>query len=308
MKLTNALNLPQPFVDAATSDHRYVDKRYSATAILKGTREAILQRRHDDEISNDVADMVWAIFGTAVHGILEQGEESQSQIKENKLVVDLPNGYQLSGIFDLYDDATGTVTDYKTASVWKVKFGCWDDWKPKADTDQFDDWRKQTLIYCWMLRQIGFDAHRGEIVALLKDHSKTKAKINEHPPLPVWQIGWDFTAEDFEQIEAWIMAKFEEIERCEKLPDEELPLCTEAERWTRPGKFAVMKKGRKSAVRLYDDKNDAYQRAAGENRNTSGEPFYVEERKGSDPKCMDYCSACEFCAYWQQTYGKEAQA
>lgn len=307
MKITNALNLPQPFVDAASRDYAYKPKRYSATALLKGVRQCILERRHDDEIEQDVADMVWAIFGTAVHGILEQGEESQSQIKENKLVVDLPNGYQLSGIFDLYDDATGTVTDYKTASVWKIKFGCWDNWKPK-NNDQFDAWRKQTLIYCWMLRQIGFDAHRGEIVALLKDHSKTKAKINEHPPLPVWQIGWDFTADDFAEIEAWIMAKFEEIERCEQLPDEELPLCSEEERWTRPGKFAVMKKGRKSAVRLYDDKNDAYQRAAGENRNTSGEPFYVEERKGSDPKCMDYCSACEFCTYWQQTYGQEAQA
>ncbi len=301
MKITNALNLPQPFVDAATGDHRHVDKRYGATAILNGTREAILQRRHDDEITGDVADMVWAIFGTAVHGILEQGSESSSQIKENKLVVDLPNGYQLSGVFDLYDDATGTVTDYKTASVWKIKFGCREDWKPKAGTGQFDDWRKQTLIYCWMLRQIGFDARRGEIVALLKDHSKTKAKFNKHPPLPVWQIGWDFAAEDFAAIEAWIMEKFEEIDRCEQLPDEELPLCTEAERWARAGKYAVMKPGRKSAIRLYDSEEDAQARAERE-----GKGCYVQHRPGIDPKCMDYCSACEFCTYWQQAYGKEA--
>lgn len=300
MKLTNALNLPQPFVDAASSNHRYVDKRYSATAILKGTREAILQRRHDDEITEDVADRVWAIFGTAVHGILEQGEESATQIKENKLVVDLPNGYQLSGIFDLYDDATGTVTDYKTASVWKVKFGCWDNWQPKADTDQFDDWRLQTLLYCWMLREIGFDAKRGEIVAILKDHSKTKAKINEHPPLPVWQIGWDFTEEDFAWADTFIKAKFAEIEACEKLADEDLPLCSEKDRWTRPGKFAVMKPGRKSAIKLYDTEAEAQERADQE-----GKGCYVQHRPGSDPKCMDYCSACEFCSYWQENYGGE---
>ena len=307
MKLTNEFNLPQPFVDAVTKDYRYTDKRYSVTSILKGTREAILQRRHDDEITSDVADMVWAIFGTAVHGILEGGEESESQIKENKLVVDLPNGYQLSGIFDHYDDSTGTVTDYKTASVWKIKFGCWDNWKPKSN-EEFDDWRMQTLIYCWMLRQIGFNAKRGEIVALLKDHSKTKAKINEHPPLPVWKIGWDFTEHDFAWVDSFIKGKFAEIEACEKLPDDELPLCSEKDRWARPGKYAVMKKGRKSAVRLYDDKGDAYQRAAGENRNASGEPFYVEYRPGSDPKCQDYCSACEFCTYWREHYGQEAQA
>ena len=304
MNITNALNLPQPFVSAVEGDYRYTDRRYSVTALLKGTREAILQRRHDAEITSDVADMVWAIFGTAVHGILEQGEESQSQIKENKLVVDLPNGYQLSGIFDLYDDATGTVTDYKTASVWKIKFGCWDNWKPK-DNGQFDDWRKQTLIYCWMLRQIGFDAHHGEIVALLKDHSKTKVKINEHPPLPVWQIGWDFTADDFAEIEAWIMAKFEEIERCEQLPDEELPLCSEEERWTRGSKYAVMKKGVKRARKLFDSEEAAIAFAEQLGTTEKG-TFYVEHRPGTDPKCMDYCSACEFCTYWQQRYGKEA--
>lgn len=299
MNITNALNLPQPFVSAVEGDYRYTDKRYSVTALLKGTREAILQRRHDAEITSDVADMVWAIFGTAVHSILEGGEESDSQIKENKLVVDLPNGYQLSGIFDLYDDATGTVTDYKTASVFKVKFGCWDNWKPKEGA--FDDWRMQTLIYCWMLRQIGFDAKRGEIVALLKDHSKTKAKIGEHPKLPVWQIGWDFTADDFAEIEAWIMAKFEEIERCEQLPDEELPMCTEEERWTRGSKYAVMKKGVKRAKKLFDSEEEAIAFAEQLGTTEKG-TFYVEHRPGTDPKCMDYCSACEFCTYWQQTY------
>lgn len=302
MQLTNALNLPKPFVDAVTNDYSYTDKRYSVTSILKGTREAILQRRHDDEITNDVADMVWAIFGTAVHGILEQGEESQSQIKENKLVVDLPNGYQLSGIFDLYDDATGTVTDYKTASVWKIKFGCWDNWQPKPDA--FEDWRKQTLLYCWMLRQIGFDAKRGEIVAILKDHSKTKAKINEHPALPVWQVGWDFTTEDFEWAEKFVADKFAEIEACEKLPDEELPLCTNDERWTRDEKFAVMKQGVQRAKKLFDGEQEAADFAEHLNATEKG-TFYVEHRPGVDPKCQDYCSACEFCTYWRKRYGGE---
>ena len=117
MRLTNSMGLPAPFVSAAESDHRYTPGRYSVTALLKGAREAVLQRRHDDEIEQDVADMVWAVFGSAVHSILEQSQETDTQLKENYLVVDMPGGYQLSGIFDLYDDATGTVTDYKTASV-----------------------------------------------------------------------------------------------------------------------------------------------------------------------------------------------
>lgn len=56
------------------------------------------------------------------------------ELKENKFVVDMLNGYKLSGIFDLYNDATGTVTDYKTASVQKVLKNDW------------DEYRKQTLF------------------------------------------------------------------------------------------------------------------------------------------------------------------
>ena len=174
MIITNKLGLPQPFVSAVEKDYEYKEKRYSVTSLLKGTREAILQRRHDDEIEADVSDMVWAIFGTATHSILESAQESASQLKENKVEWELPNGYTLSGVFDLYDDETKTVTDYKTASVWKVKFGCGPDWKPKGGAAEFEDWRTQTLIYCLMLRKIGFDARRGQVVALLKDHSKTK--------------------------------------------------------------------------------------------------------------------------------------
>ena len=270
MKITNNLGLPQPFVSAVEREYTYKDKRYSTTAILKGVREAILQRRHDDEIESDVADMVWAIFGTAVHGILENAEETATQLKENKLEVELPNGYTLSGIFDLYDDETGTVTDYKTASVWKVNFG------------EFDDWRKQALIYCWMLRQIGFDARRGQIVAMLKDHSKTKAKLGEHPEHPVYQIAWDFDEKDFDEIEQYILGKFAQIEEAEKLPDDELPICTQEERWTRGEEFAVKKAGNKRANKLFkvDQYGPEAEQRAREYAVAIGEGFVVEHRPG----------------------------
>lgn len=56
--ITNKLNLPQPFVDAATSSHRYKPNRYSVTEVLGGTCEAILKRRHQGEQDEDVADRV----------------------------------------------------------------------------------------------------------------------------------------------------------------------------------------------------------------------------------------------------------
>lgn len=284
MIITNELNLPAPFVDAATSDYKYTPKRYSVTSVLKGVREAILQRRHDDEIEQDAADMVWAIFGSAVHSILENSQETAEQLKENWFSVDMGDGYELSGIFDLYDDATGTVTDYKTATAWKVVFG------------EFDDWKRQTLCYVWMLRAIGFDAKRGEIVAMLKDHSKTKAKADHtYPQHPVYRIGWDFSEQEIAECGEWLRGRFEEIKRAEALPDEELPMCTEEERWHKADKWAVMKEGRKTAVKLYDSEEEAQERVEEE-----GDKFYVEHRPGDDPKCRDYCSACAFCSHYKE--------
>lgn len=286
--ITNELNLPQPFVDAVSSDYRYTPKRYSATSLLKGTREAILQRRHQEEVDQDVADMVWMIFGTAVHSVLENSQETETQLKENKIELEMPNGYTLSGIFDLYDDATGTVTDYKTASVWKVVY------------DEWDDYRKQLLIYCYILREMGFDAHTGEIVALLKDHSKTKAKTDcTYPQHPVFVKRFEFTGEDFETIEQWLEWKFREIERCEQLSDDELPVCTAEERWESPAKYAVMKNNNKRATKLFDSEEAAQSFIDFHGRNTS-DKFRIEYRPGVSKKCAEYCSVCEFCNCWKE--------
>ena len=87
MKITNILNLPQPFVDAVTNEYTHKDKQYSVTSLLKGTTQSVLERRHADEISQDVSDMIWLIFGTAVHSVLENAKETDSQLKENKIVI-----------------------------------------------------------------------------------------------------------------------------------------------------------------------------------------------------------------------------
>lgn len=288
MKITNKLNLPRPFVSAAESDYQYKDKRYSVGSLNKGVRQSILERRHADEIYQDAADMVWAIFGTAVHQVLQNAEETDTQLKENWISAELPNGYTISGIFDLYDDSTGTVTDYKTASVWKVVKGEW------------DDYRTQVLAYCWILQRMGFNAHKGEIVALLKDHSKTKAKTEANYPLhPIHIQRWNFGDRDFEEIEKRILQRFNEIEAAEKLPDDKLPLCTKEERWGSDDVYAVTKVGSKRAAKLHKSEAEAIKDAAYRTEQT-GKKHEVIFRPGKDARCMDYCSCCEFCDHYHK--------
>jgi len=271
----------------AKEEHISIPKRYSATALLKGVREAILEKRHANEIEQDVSDMIWLLFGKAVHLILENQQEEEHEIKETKLTVEFGE-YTLSGVFDLYNEKEKKITDYKTCSVWKVIFG------------DFTDWKRQLLIYAYMMRQIGFEVNSGEIVAIMKDHSKRDAKYKaDYPKLPVQVIKFEFTLEDFVEIESWLIDKFDEIRRCEQLPDDELPLCTPEERYNSGDKYAVMKKGRKTALRVLDSMEEAEKWMA----DNGGDE--IEVRPGEDKKCMDYCVVCEFCNYYKERVKKD---
>lgn len=281
--ITNKLNLPKPFVDAVTSDHEYTPHRYSVTEVLGGTCEAVLKRRHQGESEEDVADRVWAIFGTAVHKVLQEAESTDTQLQENWLSVDLSEGYVISGIFDLYDDSTGTVTDYKTVGTIKWLKG------------DFDDYRMQTLAYCWMLRKHGFDAKNGEIVMLLRDWSKPKARHDsDYPQCQVQKVSWEFNDSDFDEIEGHIKRWFAEVALQEKLGDAELKPCTKEQRWHRDDKWAVIKNTAKRATRVLDDEDSA-NALREELENKTGKGHHVEFRQGENVKCEMYCPVARFC-------------
>jgi len=280
MKITNKQNLPQAFVKMAESDYTPTPKQYSATALLKGVREVILERRHGDRIEQDASDMIWLLFGTAVHSILERQAEGDTEFKETFVKMPVGDCF-VSGRFDLYDAATETITDYKTCSVWKVIFG------------DYPDWKKQLLIYGAIMNYCGFPVKHGQIVAIMKDHSKRDAKIKpDYPELPVKTIKFDFTDADFAEIDAFIRDRLDQLSAAEKLPDDELPVCTSEERFNSGDKFAVMRKGRKTALRVLDSAESADKWK----EDNGGD--YIELRQGEDKKCKDYCSACEFCNYY----------
>ena len=282
MRITNNLNLPQSFVEMASRDYTQDSKRYSVTALLKGIREAILEKRHADEIEQDVSEMIWLLLGKAAHSVIENQQEQGHELKETKLTAEFGE-YTLSGVFDLYNDKEKKITDYKTCSAWKVIFG------------DYSDWRMQLLIYAWMMKSIGFDVKTGEIVAIMKDHSKRDAKYKaDYPKQPVKVIRFNFNENDYIFIEKWLMVKFDEIRNLEKIPDDELPLCTLEERYNSGDKFAVMKKGKKRAERVLDTREEAEQWMKG----NGGD--YIDTRLGEDKKCLEYCSACNFCSHYRK--------
>jgi hypothetical protein len=285
MIITNNANLPMPFVRMAEDNYEIKPKRYSVTTLLKPVREILLKRRYNGEIKQDCSDMIWLLFGKAVHSILEQYSDGESEFAEEKLTVKLENGYTVSGIIDLYDIDKAEVVDYKTASVWKVIY------------KDYEDWRKQGLAYAWLLRKNGFPCNKVVFYAILKDFNTTKAKTDhEYPQSPVVKV--EFNIGDIEEMDRYIRDKIDEIISFENKPDAELPLCSAEERWNDGNKYAVMKKGRKTAMRVLDTIN-----AAEEWKSANGGDF-IETRKGIDKKCSDYCLCCMKCDYWQSLQGE----
>lgn len=280
MKVTNELGLPQAFINALNLEKHNEKGCYSATTLLKGACETILADRHFDEIEIDVADCVWQIWGTAVHLIFERaGIEG---FTEEKFSVPVSNS-KVTGRVDLYDLENETVYDWKTASTWKVQF------------NDFSDWDKQGLIYAWLMKQNGLKVKEIKFVALLKDHSKSKARKDfEYPQKPVVVHTVKVTDEALKEIEAFINMKVRQFEVAETLVDEKLTPCTKEERWESPAKYAVMKTGRKTAIKLFDTKEEA------EKNMVSIGGTYVEERKAEPKKCQDYCVCSQFCPFYKK--------
>ncbi len=289
MIITNNMDLPAPFVRMAEDHYEIKPKRYSVTTLLKPVREILLGRRYNDVIEQDCSDMIWALFGQATHAVLEKYSVGKTEFAEEKLEYKLENGYTVSGVIDLYDMEKSEVVDYKTASVWKVI---------KRD---FDDWRKQGLMYAWLLRKNGLPCDNVIFYAILKDHSASKAKREaDYPKSNIFKYEFPITDAAVSEIDGFIRDKIDEIIANEDKPDDELPLCSPDDRWNDGDKFAVMRKGRKTALRVLDSENEAelYK------MNNGGD--YIEKRTGEDMKCNDYCRCCTKCGYWQSTHTEEA--
>ena len=238
--ITNKYGLPQKIVDIVEGDnYEYTPHRYSATEILNSTKEIILRRRYRDRITIDVSDRINMLFGTAFHSLFETDDEG------SEMKVEYPVGNAvLSGRVDEYRNYT--VTDYKTATVWKIKAG------------DFKDWEQQVLIYAWVLTRMGRVVSKGRIVAFLKDFSKgRKAFDKDYPEAQIYVHEFKITTSKLLEIEEFILDKVNEIEKFIDAPNNELPKPTDNELWKTPDLYAVKKDNNKRALKIFDSMADA---------------------------------------------------
>lgn len=284
MILTNKYNLPEQIVNAVKSDYDN-NGTYSATTLIKDPKEILLFERHEHEIEEDVSERIYALLGTSVHYILEKNDEGDNQFKEERLYYKIGN-HTISGKFDLYDMNEEKVIDFKNTSVWTYLLD---------DTHKY--WQ-QLLTYAFILEKNGLPCKSGRIVQIFRDWSKTKSKVTKgYPIAPVNVINFKFYKKDFDYIENYIKEKLEEIDKYRNMPDDAIPACSKENRWATDDKYAVMKNGRKSALRVLNSMEEA-EKWMKENGGT-----YIEKRNAESKKCMEYCQCNRFCNFWKENYG-----
>ena len=283
MNITNYMNLPEGFVKAVSVRRHNKPGRLSATTLLNGTKQIHLMDRHWDELEEDASDHFYAVFGSAIHKVIEMEEEGADEFTEEFISHEV-DGVVVTGRIDNYNMRTGVISDYKSVSVWKIKF------------NDFEEWKKQGLIYAWLLLKNGFMVKTCRFIAIIKDHSKRDAKRDSsYPRCPVYVHEFTVTQSGLEEIEAFIKTKVAEYKAAQDMADDEIPPCTPEQRWDKATKYAVKKEGRKTAVRVMDTEEEAMKLA----EDLGPSNHYVEKRPGESIRCQDYCSCCKFCNYYR---------
>jgi hypothetical protein len=298
MRITNRHGLPETIVRAVQDDeYDKGDSVLSVTQLISPPRIVLLQNLNKDNLEVDVADRVPALLGTAVHKILEKGSKDlPNYLLEERLFLEV-EGWRISGAVDLqidHGDGTWSINDYKITGTYSVQ----------ADKPE---WEQQLNLYAYLsYKNHGRKVTSLKIIAILRDWMRKQAEIKPDYPqaqvvtidIPVWPI---------EQQEAFIRERVLLHQAAQKAVDNGEPLvyCTDEERWVRGETWALMKEGRKSAVKLYDNKEDAVSAAKelGEARglNTG---HYVEHRPGSPIRCSgNFCLVANYCRQWQEQLG-----
>lgn len=289
MRITNRHNLPETIINVL---HRPTyskgEAHLSVTELINSPRVVQLRKKHWNDIEEDASDMVWSLFGSALHNILQHGKAS-NHVVEKRLFNDI-DGWKISGALDLMviDPDGVSIFDYKCTSVWSVM----------ADKVE---WQRQLNVYAWLVEKATQHVVKSlQIVAILRDWSAREASVKEgYPQAPIVVV--DVTLWSMDVREDYVKKRINQHNEALFATEvgEALPECSKEDCWEKPTLYAIKKVGNKRATSVFSKQEEAEAK-----KQELGDAYEIEVRPGERTRCEKFCSVSTWCNQYQ-TYKEE---
>lgn len=280
MNITNKYNLPEAIYKAVSEGiEKPKENLIRITQLINPAWQFDLYKKHFNELEEDASDRLRALSGTSKHYILQNyaPKESITLKRFSCLFWYSENGtngkdIEVSGEPDLYYN--GIIEDYKETSVWSIIY------------KNTIDWERQLNCYAYLMYKNGYEIKELYVRAILRDWMESKKNSENYPPIPFVTVRIPLWTADEQRmfIQNKLIEHFSEIKT----------ICSPEERWERESSYAVMKNGRKSAIKLFDNQIDANEMAI-----KLGLGHYVDERPSTPTRCIRYCLVNKFCDFYK---------
>ena len=309
-KYANTSSVPLSLaVFLATDNYDHEENTISATSLIKPLRQIVLSARVPEDMTPlDLVNLVPSRMGSAIHDAIERSWKDNYQvaldslgypkrviekIRINPKPEELTDGqipiyleqrahkqvgkFLISGKYDFIGD--GRVEDFKSTSTFTAM---------NNTNDEKYIW--QGSIYRWLNPQI-ITKDEMAIQFIFTDWSKAKAM--QDPKYPQQRIQQRILPlKSIQETDAFIKRKLGQIEQYWDVPEEQIPLCTDADLWRSEPVFKYYKNPEKRArsTKNFDNRHDAQLRYI-----EDGSVGIVVEQPGQVTACK-YCSAFAVCS------------
>lgn len=287
---------------------------YSITDLQQPSKIYWLKQRHDNEITVDASTQFWALFGASVHALLEKVQIKGSEAEKRRYTT--IEGKVISGGIDRYivkkreipsyidKLASGmrmeyaqapteihTIQDYKVTSVWDAIY-----------QSSYNRYERQLNGYGYLYRVNGYPVDELEIIAIYRDwHQSKVGSTAGYPEKPIGAI--NFPLYSMDQAREYLVNRINNMGKYGYVPDDNIPECSEIERWQDPDKWAIYKgKRRDRASKVCNTEEEAYKWTI--DHDFTLKKYEIEFRPSKPKRCIDYCIVNKFCHWYKQWMDK----
>jgi hypothetical protein len=292
----------QPLVDAIevhrTSYSAGKGTDYSVTTLLNPPRIVHLEKRHLHKIKRYVKEQLGSYIGTAIHEYTEKClmkmkntpykcEERLAVTIDDRVISGASDFVRWAQIEDEHD-----MWDLKTTSTWKAIFGDKMDWTAQQNMYRYLYWYHHKI----KLRTI-------RIMAVFMDWSAREMQRYGGKYPREKSVEYSLDRWKVDETLAYMKDRVAIMKAQEDKADDELPLCTYEDMWSKPDKFAVKAINRKNALRVCDTEALANEwmavYLAKDKCKHKFDQLYLECRPAVRTRCDSWCPCNTYCNQYQ---------